>query len=99
MAWKKSPRKVVCTSLYANRMKSGPQMTIRCIAAALPDSMVDALAAIAKAKQCPRAVFIGEAVEAYSAQHQGERGIDVFRLWQGSRVDGLAYRQARRYKW
>jgi hypothetical protein len=50
MAWKKSPRNVIYTSLYANRMKGGPQMTTRSIAADLPDSMVDALAAITKAK-------------------------------------------------
>jgi metal-responsive CopG/Arc/MetJ family transcriptional regulator len=65
----------------------------------LPDSQVDELAAIVEAEHRSRAAVIRDAIEAYISQHKGALGADVFGLWKGKEVDGLAYQQALRSEW
>lgn len=65
----------------------------------LPDSQVDDLAAIVEAEQRPRAAVIRDAIEAYIAEHKRALGTDVFGLWKGKKLDGLAYQQELRSEW
>ncbi|AOI68681.1 CopG family transcriptional regulator [Burkholderia ubonensis] len=65
----------------------------------LPDAQVQALAAVVEAEQRPRAAVIRDAIDAYLAQRKRIAGADVFGLWKGKKVDGLAYQEALREEW
>ncbi|AYZ64969.1 ribbon-helix-helix protein, CopG family [Burkholderia multivorans] len=65
----------------------------------LPDAQVQALAAVVEAEQRPRAAVIRDAIDAYLAQRKRTAGADVFGLWKGKKVDGLAYQEALREEW
>ncbi|KUZ67461.1 CopG family transcriptional regulator [Burkholderia ubonensis] len=65
----------------------------------LPDAQVQALAAVVEAEQRPRAAVIRDAIDAYLAQRKRTVGADVFGLWKGKKVDGLAYQEALREEW
>jgi metal-responsive CopG/Arc/MetJ family transcriptional regulator len=65
----------------------------------LPDEQVDELTTIVEAQQRPRAAVIRDAIEAYIALHKRGLGADVFGLWKGRKVDGLAYQQELRSEW
>lgn len=65
----------------------------------LPDAQVEELAAIVEAEHRPRAAVIRDAIEAYISQRKRAVGSDVFGLWKGKKVDGLAYQQELRSEW
>lgn len=65
----------------------------------LPDSQVDDLAAIVEAEHRPRAAVIRDAIEAYISQHKQAHGADVFGLWKGKKIDGVAYQKELRSEW
>ncbi|MCL2876130.1 MAG: ribbon-helix-helix domain-containing protein [Betaproteobacteria bacterium] len=65
----------------------------------LPDSQRDDLAAIVEAEQRPRAAVIRDAIAAYISWHKRPPGVDVFGLWKGRKIDGLAYQQELRSEW
>nr|WP_285847349.1 ribbon-helix-helix protein, CopG family [Cupriavidus pauculus] len=65
----------------------------------LPDAQVEELAVIVEAEHRPRAAVIRDAIEAYISQHKRAMGSDVFGLWKGKQIDGLAYQQKLRSEW
>lgn len=65
----------------------------------LSDVQVDALGKRAETERRPRAAVIRDAVDAYLAHYQSVAATDVFGLWDGRSVDGLAYQEARRSEW
>jgi metal-responsive CopG/Arc/MetJ family transcriptional regulator len=65
----------------------------------LPDAQIEELAVLMEAEQRPRAAVIRDAIEAYIAQHKRARGVEVFGLWKGKKVDGLEYQQELRSEW
>ncbi|WP_179404330.1 ribbon-helix-helix protein, CopG family [Burkholderia guangdongensis] len=65
----------------------------------LPDAQVQALAVLVEAERRPRAAVIRDAIDAYIAQRTRALGTDVFGLWKGRRVDGLAYQEELRGEW
>lgn len=65
----------------------------------LPDAQVEELAVIVEAEHRPRAAVIRDAIEAYLSQRKRAIGADVFGLWKGKQVDGLAYQQELRSEW
>jgi metal-responsive CopG/Arc/MetJ family transcriptional regulator len=65
----------------------------------LPNSQVDALAALVEAEQRPRAAVIRDAIEAYIVYHKAALGADVFGLWKSKPLDGVEYQQELRSEW
>ena len=65
----------------------------------IPDTQLEALAAIVEEEQRPRAALIRDAIEAYIADHKRLRGADVFGLWKSKKIDGLEYQQELRSEW
>jgi predicted transcriptional regulator len=83
--------------IYDIDIKQGAAMSR--ILVDLPDSQVEALAAIVEAEHRPRAAVIRDAIDAYVAQRKRALGKDVFGLWKRKKVDGLAYQQELRSEW
>ncbi len=65
----------------------------------LPESQVQALAALVQVEGRPRAAIIRDAVDAYLVQRQPALGSSVFGLWKGKKPDGLAYQEELRSEW
>lgn len=65
----------------------------------IPDTQLEALAAIVEEEQRPRAALIRDAIEAYIADHKRLHGGDVFGLWKSKKIDGLEYQQELRSEW
>lgn len=65
----------------------------------LPDAQAQALAVIVQAERRPRAAVIRDALDAYISQRARALDTDVFGLWKGRQVDGLAYQEALRSEW
>ncbi|KVN41560.1 CopG family transcriptional regulator [Burkholderia pyrrocinia] len=59
----------------------------------LSDGQLDELAVIVETEQRPRAAIIRDAIDAYISQHKRPLADDVFGLWKGRAVDGLAYQE------
>ncbi|KVR49544.1 CopG family transcriptional regulator [Burkholderia ubonensis] len=65
----------------------------------LPDTQIQALAALVEAERRPRAAVIRDAIDAYLAQRKRAVGADVFGVWKEKKVDGLTYQEALREEW
>lgn len=64
----------------------------------IPDSQIEALAAICKVKKVARAQVIRAALAAYIDAH-GPSPEEAFGAWGKRRVDGLAYQKKLRSEW
>lgn len=64
----------------------------------IPDSQLEALAAICKAKKMARAQVIREALAAYISTHKPSHE-EAFGSWGKRKVDGLAYQKKLRSEW
>lgn len=67
----------------------------------IPDSQLNDLAIVCKAKKLPRAEVIRQAIAAYIADNKPNPN-QAFGLWAGSNkqtVDGLAYQEKVRAEW
>ena len=67
----------------------------------IPDSQLDDLAMVCKAKKLPRAAVIRQAIAAYIAQNKPNTD-QAFGLWGNSKqqaVDGLTYQENVRAEW
>ncbi|MEC3768863.1 ribbon-helix-helix protein, CopG family [Cupriavidus sp. SS-3] len=65
----------------------------------LPDTQIEALAAIAEAEHRSRAAVVRDAIKRYISQRKLALGPDVFGLWKDKKIDGLAYQKKRRSEW
>jgi metal-responsive CopG/Arc/MetJ family transcriptional regulator len=66
----------------------------------LPDSQIQALAALGDQVKQPRAALIREAVAEYLLKHRTQKSIDeAFGLWGSGGVDGLEYQDKARAEW
>ncbi|WGS46572.1 ribbon-helix-helix protein, CopG family [Burkholderia sp. JSH-S8] len=65
----------------------------------LSDGQLDELAVIVETEQRSRAAIIRDAIDAYISQHKRPLADDVFGLWKGRAVDGLAYQEELRSEW
>jgi hypothetical protein len=66
----------------------------------LPDSQIQALAALCDKVKQPRAALIREAVADYLLKHRTQKSIDeAFGLWGSGGMDGLEYQDKARAEW
>jgi metal-responsive CopG/Arc/MetJ family transcriptional regulator len=66
----------------------------------LPDSHIQALAALCDQVKQPRAALIREAVAEYLLKHRTQKSIDEsFGLWGTGGMDGLEYQDKARAEW
>jgi metal-responsive CopG/Arc/MetJ family transcriptional regulator len=66
----------------------------------LPDSQIQALAALCDQVKQPRAALIREAVAEYLLKHRAQESVDeAFGLWGSGGVDGLEYQDRARAEW
>ena len=66
----------------------------------LPDSQIEALAALGEQFRQPRAALIREAVAEYLARHRSPKSADeAFGLWGSGGPDGLAFQKKARSEW
>jgi hypothetical protein len=66
----------------------------------LPDSQIQALAALCDRVKQPRAALVREAVAEYLQRHRTPQSMDeAFGLWGKDGVDGLEYQEKARAEW
>nr|WP_245179476.1 ribbon-helix-helix protein, CopG family [Cupriavidus sp. LEh25] len=65
----------------------------------LPDTQIEALAAIAEADHRSRAAIVRDALKTYILQRKLALEADVFGLWKDKKFDSLAYQEDRRSEW
>lgn len=65
----------------------------------IPDTQIQALAALCDRVKQPRAVVIRAAVDEYLARHKPQPLQAGFGLWGSAGADGLAYQQEIRAEW
>jgi hypothetical protein len=65
----------------------------------LPDSQIQALAALCDQVKQPRAAVIREAVAEYLLKHRTPPLDEAFGLWGNGGVDGLEYQERARAEW
>ena len=65
----------------------------------LPDTQIQALAALCERVRQPRAAVIREAVAEYLERHVAKSPDDAYGLWGAETPDGLAYQQKARAEW
>jgi predicted transcriptional regulator len=66
----------------------------------LPDSQIQALAALCDQVKQPRAALIREAVAEYLQRHRAKKSADeAFGLWGKNGADGLGYQEKVRAEW
>jgi predicted transcriptional regulator len=65
----------------------------------LPDTQIQALAALCERVRQPRAAVIREAVAEYLERHMMKSADAAYGLWGGKMVDGLAYQHKARAEW
>ena len=65
----------------------------------LPDTQIQALAALCERVKQPRAAVIREAVAEYLERHIQKPAETAFGLWGAETIDGLAYQEKVRAEW
>jgi predicted transcriptional regulator len=65
----------------------------------LPDSQIQALAALCERVRQPRAAVIREAVAEYLERREMKSADAAYGLWGDKAVDGLAYQHKARAQW
>jgi predicted transcriptional regulator len=65
----------------------------------IPDTQIQALAALCERVRQPRAAVIREAIAEYVARHAAKPADAAFGLWGAEAVDGLAYQEKARTEW
>jgi len=65
----------------------------------LPDTQIQALAALCQRVNQPRAAIIREAVAEYLARHTTQSPEAAYGLWGNQTPDGLAYQEQMRGEW
>jgi hypothetical protein len=65
----------------------------------LPDTQIQALAALCERVQQPRAAVIREAVAEYLERHATKSVDEAYGLWGSGTADGLAYQKQARAEW
>ena len=65
----------------------------------LPDTQIQALAALCDRVKQPRAAVIRAAVDDYLARHKPPALQSAYGLWGGAATDGLAYQHEIRSEW
>ncbi len=63
------------------------------------EDRIEALDALAKAREQSRAALIREAVDDFLARHRREQASSAFGLWGQGGEDGLAYQERMRAEW
>ena len=65
----------------------------------IPDTQIQALAALCDRVKQPRAFVVREAIAEYLARHQQADAQAAFGLWSADAEDGLAYQDRLRAEW
>jgi predicted transcriptional regulator len=65
----------------------------------LPDTQIQALAALCERVKQPRAAVIREAVAEYLERHAAKPAEAAYGLWGANAMDGLAYQERARAEW
>jgi predicted transcriptional regulator len=65
----------------------------------IPDTQIQALAALCERVRQPRAAVIREAIAEYMERHAAKPADAAFGLWGAEAVDGLAYQEKARTEW